>query len=124
MPRARQARGQHDALGCLSALGPYFAVQAHPAAADPQPPWRPLRELTRQPGPLLARIEQVRGALADRAHRPVDDIPVRVAASVTHLGLIARLIAPALAAAACPHHLDMSLDGLWWQDTIGGPIPL
>jgi hypothetical protein len=62
--------------------------------------------------------------LAASGRRPVDAIPLKVAASVTHLGLVARLIAPALAAAACRHDLDMGPDELWWQDTIAGPVPL
>lgn len=52
------------------------------------------------------------------------EIPLRVAASITHLGLAARLIAPALAATASHRHLDMRLAGLWWQDKLGGPAPL
>jgi hypothetical protein len=66
----------------------------------------------------------VRAALAARAGHTPDQIEPRVAASITHLGLTARLIAPALAAAACQSRLDMRLDGLWWQDQLGGPVPL
>jgi hypothetical protein len=88
------------------------------------PPWRPFRELTDQPQPLLARIGSVRAALAARAGRSPDQVEPRVAASITQLGLTARLIAPALAAAACQSCLDTRLDGLWWQDRLGGPVPL
>lgn len=73
---------------------------------------------------MLNRIGSVRAALASRGGRPADEIELRVAASVTHLGLVARLIAPALAAIASQHRLDMRLGGLWWQDTLGGPVPL
>jgi hypothetical protein len=66
----------------------------------------------------------VRAALAARAGRSPDQVEPKVAASITHLGLTARLIAPALAAAACQTYLDMQLDGLWWQDQLGGPVPL
>lgn len=66
----------------------------------------------------------MRGALAASSGRPAGEIPLRVAASVTHLGLVARLIAPVLAATASRCHLDMGLDGLWWQDKLGGPAPL
>jgi hypothetical protein len=41
-----------------------------------------------------------------------------------HLGLAARLVSPALAALAGRGRLDLRLDGLWWQDTVGGPVPL
>jgi hypothetical protein len=87
-------------------------------------PWRPLRDLAQDPESLLARIGSVRHALARRAGRPADQVELKIAASVTHLGVTARLIAPALAAAACQYRLDMSLDGLWWQDELGGPMPL
>jgi len=66
----------------------------------------------------------VRRALAASAGRPADEIALRVAASITHLGLVARLTAPVLAATASHRHLDMRLDGLWWQDRLGGPAPL
>jgi hypothetical protein len=66
----------------------------------------------------------VRDALAARAGRPAAGIELRVAASVTHLGLVARVIAPALAAHAAGQPLDMRLGGLWWQDSLGGPLPL
>ena len=66
----------------------------------------------------------MRAALATRAGRAPDQVEPKIAASITHLGLTARLIAPALAAAACQSHLDMRLDGLWWQAELGGPVPL
>jgi hypothetical protein len=43
---------------------------------------------------------------------------------VTQLGVVARVIAPALAAQTVQHPLDLRLSGLWWQDTAGGPVPL
>jgi hypothetical protein len=111
-------------LAELTALGPFFAVHSHPSGADPAAPWRPLRELADQPEPMLSRIGSVRAALASRGGRPVDEIELKVAASVTHLGLVARLIAPALAAIASQRRLDLRLGGLWWQDKLGGPVPL
>ena len=108
----------------LAALGPFFAVGTHPPGTDPGPPWRPLRELALPAEPLLGRIGSVRRALAASAGRPAEEIPLRVAASITHLGLTARLIAPVLAATAAHRHLDMRLAGLWWQDKLGGPAPL
>jgi hypothetical protein len=48
-----------------------------------------------------------------------------VAASVTHLGLIARLLAPAVGAITLgPTPISLSLDDLWWQNDVGGPYPL
>jgi FhuF 2Fe-2S C-terminal domain len=42
------------------------------------------------------------------------------------LGLVARLIAPALAAVALgrPGLLGSYPSGVWWQDELGGPMPL
>jgi hypothetical protein len=75
---------------------------------------------------LLQRIERVRSALTERSGDPgaAADAGQRVAASVTQLGLVARVVAPALAAQALGRPLDLRLGGLWWQDTLGGPLPL
>lgn len=65
----------------------------------------------------------MRAALASRAGLPPGQVELKIAASITHLGLAARLIAPALAASAGQHQLDLPLAGLWWQDELG-PVPL
>jgi hypothetical protein len=96
----------------------------HPPGQPPDPPWRPLGELTSATAALRDRIDGVRAALAERGHRPVALIEPRVAASAVHLGLTARLAAPALAAAVLGRPLDLRPDGLWWQDVTGGPVPL
>jgi hypothetical protein len=111
----------------LPGLGPFFALDVHPAGADPVPPWLAFAELTEPGGGRLrARAEAVRRALAGRGGCPVDAVPLRVAVSVMHLGLAARLIAPAVAAAALGGLPSLGLDpaGLWWQDELGGPVPL
>ena len=111
-------------LDDLAALGPFFAVSSHPPLAAPVPPWRPASELTGPSGPLRDRIAAVRAALAAGGGRAVGEIEPRVAASAVHLGLVARLIAPALGAAVLRCPLDMRPRGLWWQDVPGGPVPL
>ncbi len=111
-------------LEYLASFGPFFAVGAHRPGTGASAPWRPLRELTEPTGPLRARVEAVRAALAISSGRPAEAIEPRVAASVTQLGLVARLLAPAVAAAASGRGLDMRLGELWWQDTLGGPVPL
>jgi FhuF-like iron-sulfur protein len=113
-----------SSLGDLASLGPFFAVDSHPVGAAPARPWRPVRELAQQQGPLPRRIASVRTALAAREGQPPGETELRVAASVAHLGLVARLVAPALGAAVTGHRVDMRLDVLWWQDTLGGPVPL
>ena len=59
--------------------------------------------------------------LAARGCLPVSRIDPRVAASAVHLGLVARLVSPAL---ALGQHVDMRLDGVWWRNESGGPLPL
>jgi hypothetical protein len=108
----------------LAALGPFFAVGSHPPGAAPVPPWRPVSELTAPSPALRARIDAVRAALAARGGLAVDDIEPRVAASAVHLGLAARLTAPALGAAVLGDPVDLRPGGLWWQDAAGGPVPL
>jgi hypothetical protein len=41
-----------------------------------------------------------------------------------HLGIVARLVAPALGAAVLGYRADMPLTGLWWPGEAGGPVPL
>ncbi|RMB81143.1 hypothetical protein CTZ28_36330 [Streptomyces shenzhenensis] len=104
----------------ITALGPFFAVQAHPPDREPSEPWQPLsRQL------LQARVSDVRDWLAAAGGQPPDAVETRVAASVAHLGLAARLVSPALAAAVL-HRLVLTPDlaDLRWQPVIGGPIPL
>ena len=76
------------------------------------------------PEALGERVASVRAVLAARGGRPASQVDPRVAASAAHLGLVARLVSPALAAAALGRQLDMRLDGLWWQAELGGPVPL
>jgi Ferric iron reductase FhuF-like transporter/FhuF 2Fe-2S C-terminal domain len=111
-------------LDDLVALGPFFAVSSHPPDAAPVPPWRPASELTGPSGPLRMRIASVGAALAARGGREAVEIEPRVAASAAHLGLVARLTAPALGAAVLRCPLDLRPGGLWWQDVLGGPVPL
>ena len=111
-------------LNELAGLGPFFAVGSHPPGAAPAPPWRPASELATPSRALRDRIDSVRAALAARGGLAVDDIEPRVAASAVHLGLAARLTAPAFGAAVLRRAVDLRCDGLWWQDRSGGPVPL
>jgi hypothetical protein len=90
-----------------------------------------MARLISEPGALAGRIDRVRSALGDRVARQPVDIDIRVAASVTHLGLVARLLAPALGLAALgvsarPDILETqwNIDNLWWRNELGGPYPL
>lgn len=109
----------------LRTLGPFFAVETHVRGELMPPPWQPISALMGENGALPDRVDAVRTALAQRAGRRPADIEIRVAASVAHLGLIARLLAPAIAAIALGHTpASLSPDDLWWQDELGGPYPL
>lgn len=101
----------------LAAFGPFFAAQRH--ADSPTAPWRPMAELSDDPEALAARVHKVRAALMGNG-----EPELRVAASVAHLGLVARLIAPMIATAALGEPVSWSLTDLAWQDQLGGPYPL
>ncbi len=111
-------------LDDLTALGPFFAVSTHPPGAAAAPPWRPVSELTVASAALGDRIAWVRAALVGRGALDITEVEPRVAASAVHLGMTARLIAPALGAAVLGCPVDMRPGGLWWQQGPGGPVPL
>ena len=95
----------------LAELGPWFEL------AEPDDGWRPLRELLDSPEALTERVAAVRAALGG------DAVPLRVAASVAQLGLVARLLAPVLGLAVLGQPLP-DLRRAWWRPQIGGPMPL
>ncbi|MEU9101607.1 (2Fe-2S)-binding protein [Streptomyces sp. NPDC048361] len=104
----------------ISALGPFFSLRTHPTGAPAVGPWvtmsRPLIE---------ARVTAVRQWLAAAGGQPLDAVEVRVAASVAHLGLAARLLSPALAAFVLHGRvLAFDLADVHWQPVLGGPVPL
>jgi hypothetical protein len=111
--------------GDLTAFGPFFGVEVHATGQTLPPPWQPMTTLIGDHGVLPQRVQAVRTALAQRARSQPDDIEIRVAASVTHLGLIARLLAPAIGAIILGSGpISLSLDELWWQNDLGRPYPL
>lgn len=99
------------------ALEGFFAVETHHPSEKPAGDWQPLKDLA-----LAERIAEVRASLA--AMSGMNPIEVRVAASVAHLGLVARLIAPTLAAALEPLPITVDLQTAWWQPHVAGPYPL
>ncbi|MDM2422906.1 (2Fe-2S)-binding protein [Mycobacteroides abscessus] len=107
-----------------SVFGPFFTVEAHAADETPAPPWRSVSGLVDGSPSLGDRISAVRSSLAARIAKTAAEVDLRVAASVTHLGLIARILAPTIAAATCGVRISQELDDLWWQDRLGGPFPL
>lgn len=112
-----------EALHALDELGPFFTVRTHAAHSAPEQPWRPMSELVDDPEVLRERVREVRARLAGR--RPAGDVELRVAASVTHFGLVARLISPVVAVAARSGQLlEPDLRRVRWQPELGGAFPL
>lgn len=111
-----------DALRAASAVGPYFTWESRPAGA--RSGWRPLRDLT--DGTVVAeRVGLARLALARTFGLSVDAVPPRAAASITFLGLAARLLSPPLGALVLAGTLPApGLDGLWWKPAPDGPLPI
>lgn len=114
--------GGHDLQVALAGLGPFFAVDGHRPGEEPSAGWLRVSDLSADPDLLDRRVEQIRAALSASAPRPVP-VERRVAVSVTHLGLVARLLSPTLAVAALGHP-ELAVADLWWQDVIGGAVPL
>ncbi|QMU80287.1 (2Fe-2S)-binding protein [Streptacidiphilus sp. PB12-B1b] len=109
----------------LAALGPFFAVQAHAPTSEILAPWDSMAALVKDPQVLSNRVESVRSYLAAGSGRTSQELELRVAASVTHLGLAARLLSPALAMAVLHGTvLPWRLDRLRWQQVPGGMFPL
>jgi hypothetical protein len=114
-----------DALAAAAVLGPFFVLETDPppaATADGAPPWRPFADLTDDLEVTRARIEAIRNGIAERAGLGVEEVPLRAAASLAHLGLVARLVSPSLGAALLGGVVP-DLDGLYWRDVLG-PVPL
>jgi hypothetical protein len=104
----------------LGRFGPFFVLDTIDAVtAD----WRPVSALVEDPELLDGRVQRVRAALVAPGASPEETVPVRVAASVTQLGLCARLVAVSLASAVDGLPLP-SVSRLAFQDRLGGPYPL
>ena len=102
-------------------MGGFFTAAVHPPQDTPAGPWRPLRSVFQDPTPLDDRVEFARLTLQAGGR----SVPTRVAASVVQLGVLARILAPALAATALRlGPLALDADALWWQDDLGGVYPL
>lgn len=105
--------------------GPFFTAHTHDAEALAPPPWRPMRELVEDPEVVRERVFAVRAYLAATGGQLPERVPLRVAASVTHLGLVARLISPTLGVAVHTGWFPaLDLAHVWWQPEWGGAFPL
>ena len=105
--------------------GGYFEFETHEPGASVGDPWRSMSELAQPSAAWVDRIAETRAALAASVGLAPDAIEQRVAASVAHLGVCARIVAPALAVAMLDRRVpETALDALWWQPSLGGPFPL
>lgn len=103
-------------LGDLSGMGPFFDLQiwVDEGAADR---WRPLETLLTAEA-LCRRSEQMARHLAGQAGISPCRVEPRVAASVMHLGVAARLTSPWIGLAALGILLPVRLEDLRWS-----PVP-
>lgn len=125
MTMSEAAAGPGSVIDEIGTLGPFFAVRTHLAGSAPSRPWQGISELLRDPDVLAGRVTAVRNSLAGAGGQHPAAIEPRVAASVSHLGLAARLVSPALAAAVLRGRLlDLDLRDVHWQPILGGPVPL
>jgi hypothetical protein len=101
----------------LARLSGFFEVRLLAHDERLPAPWRPFDART----DLAGRISAVRDALT----APGGPVPgLRVSASVTHLGLVARIVAADLAVRALTTGAErLDLTSARWQDEIGGPFP-
>ena len=107
----------------LAELGAFFAVAQHDPRSPVAAPWLPLDALTGSALVLRDRIAAVRSALAAAAGCGPQAVEFRVAASVTQLGIAARLISPALGMAVVSGAV-LRVAAARWQPTLGGAFPL
>lgn len=103
----------------IAALGEFFALPA----ADPTT-WRPIVSLCGDQAALHEYTMRTRAATASGFGVDEADVPVKAAASSVHLSIAARLLSPALGAAACLGTVPLlSPDSLFWQqDSSHRPI--
>ena len=89
-PRSRSRA--HQALAAAGELGPFFRIDARP-----EPDWTSWATLTSDTEVLGRRAAEVRAVLASGPGSPAPE--AAVVASLTHLGLVARVVSPLLGAA-------------------------
>jgi hypothetical protein len=107
-----------DALAAAGALGPFCVLEDIPG-----PDWVSWAEVVDRPEPFGRRVDDSRELLAAGPGAP--DVPVRVVASVVHLGLVARLVSPPLGAALMSRVLPVLPAGSVHLHPVGSnPVPM
>ena len=114
----------HSSIG---RFGPFFALDLLPESVGRSTAatgWVPVTDLAAAPERLTGRVRATQVALSTYQTADLEgDAAWRVAASVTQLGVSARLIAVALALTVDGTRLP-PLERLVFQDRLGGPYPL
>ena len=113
---AKSAGGAESALAAAGLLGPWFGVTRDPGAG-----WISWDRLVEEPAALDGRVTEAEELLAAGPGSP--NVERRVAASIVHLGLVARLISPPLGAAVLCGELPVA-DTTQVQLDLSGANPL
>ncbi|WP_241968617.1 (2Fe-2S)-binding protein [Streptomyces sp. ICBB 8177] len=110
----------------VAVLGPFFAFGVHPARSAAPDAWRVLADLFESGSGVFAeRVAAVRAFLAAGGRRAPKEVEERVAASVTHLGLVSRLLSPVLGCAAVLGRVPaLDPERVRWRSELGGAFPL
>jgi len=111
----------------VAELGPFFvtSLQAEREDDAADPSWASLTTLVEDPAVLASRIAQTREALAAAAQRRPEEVEWRIAASIAHLGLAARFVAPLMGLAVTTGKVaPVGLAQASWRPILGGPYPL
>lgn len=108
-------------------LGGYFPVDVHEPSHVPPAGWERVCDTLDFVG-LAPRVDFVARSLADR-HIRHEVLPRarlrRIAGSVMHQGLVARILSPYLAAQLRGVDLSLRPEDVWWQPgVLTGPVPL
>ncbi len=124
-PPSGEAAAPAAASEQLAALVPFFTADSHEPGSAPTAPWRTMGELADDPSVLADRVHAARALLAAGGGQDVEAVELRVAASVIHLGLVARTASPLLALAVLHGRTSpVTLPDLRWQPTPGSTFPL
>ena len=104
-----------------SSLGAFFEILPVPEGAG----WRPISDLVDGSDTLDRRIQSTRAVMAASSQVDVVAIDEKAAASVVQLGLVSRLLSPALASATVTGWVpDLSLERVWWKPETYNPVPI
>lgn len=109
MADSSDSRPAEAVLAEIARWGPYFAVEVRGADALDDDGWEPIATIL-EPAALRRRIEAMGPLLPGVSPATPAQVQARVAASITHLGLLARLLSPRIGAASLGLLLSTRLD--------------